>query len=234
MKKAILIQIREDKKIANQEYNCFLKISQKARVILDKLNVCYDNLDVKKTINKYDYILIGGSPFSVEDDFSQKKKIKDLILSSVGAKKPFLGVCFGFQMLVWSLGGKIILDKKNKEFATKKVSLAKEGRKEKIFSNLPNNFYVQEAHEWRVSKIPKETKIIAIGQRVKIQGIKIAAAPVYGVQFHPELKKSDMKFRMKYYNANKNSVYNFNRKDFDGIEQSLDSEKIVFNFLKYH
>jgi len=53
MKRAILIQIRKDKKIAKQEYDCFLRISRKARLILDKLNVCYDNLDIKKITKKY-------------------------------------------------------------------------------------------------------------------------------------------------------------------------------------
>jgi GMP synthase (glutamine-hydrolysing) len=230
MKNALLIQIRKNKKIADDEYNSFSRIAKKAGVSLDRINVCYHNLDISKVMDDYDGIIIGGSALSVKDNFSQKDKVKSIILSAVGNKKPFLGVCFGFQLLSHTLGGNIVHDKENKEFATKEITIAE---KEKIFSEMKDVFYAQEAHEWRASDIPEDTIVIAKGKDVEIQGIKVLNAPAYGVQFHPELTDKDMIERMNYYNSFKNCVYKFDEDDFRAIKESQESEKVIYNFLKY-
>lgn len=224
MKKLILIQIRKEKEIASQEKKIFCNFAKKAKVKFLVTNIFYNKIIVKDLINKYDLFVIGGSSCSITDKFPQKSKIKELLYAIEKNKKPFLGICFGFQLLVHMFGGKVVRDLKNKELGTKKISLTYEAKKEKIFSKMPKNFLVQEAHEWRVEKLPKKFLLLAIGNRVKIQGVKIKNSRIYGVQFHPELSVKDMKRRLEFYKIKNN---------FDNLEKSETAEKIVTNFFEF-
>jgi len=231
MKKALLVQIRKNKKIATQEYNSFLKISKETGVKLDKINICYKKIEVNKLIKKYDFIIVGGSEFSVIDVFPQKAKIRKLIVKAMQASRPFLGICFGFQLLVESMGGIISKNHKTREFGTKQIKITSTGDENSIFYGMPSTFTVQQAHYWGTSQKPHNSVIIAKGENNILEGIKVLGAPAYGVQFHPELTKQDMIERMEIYNSQASSPYHFSSQDMKNIKQSKASEKIITNFL---
>lgn len=232
VKKAILIQIRKDKNIAVQEYKSFLNIAERANVDLEAINVYYQDLNLEKIIKNYSFILVGGSDISVKDDFPQKQKIAEVIKIAVKNKKPFLGICFGFQLIIEFLGGKVIRDKKKAEFGTKKIIIEKSSIKDKIFSDISRVFDAQEVHNWSVVKKPSNSTIIAMGNNI-IQGIKINNTPVYGFQFHAELTRGDMLERMNYYNKLEDVAYSFSQSDFKKVFSSKKSENIILNFFKY-
>jgi len=229
IKKALLIQIRDDKKIAAQEYKSFLRLAKKAGVSLSKVNACYQNLPLANLLKKYDAFLIGGSEFSVERMFPKKAKVNTLIQKVIKDQKPFLGICFGFQLLIEVMGGKIIKTEKTKEFGT--VSIAFVKKQEKILNNLPHKLIVQQAHYWGCFKNPKNTELLSVGKNSLIQGIKVKNAMAYGFQFHPELTRKDMIDRMKLYNQKNNSSYKFSTEDMKKIKQSVLSEQVITNFL---
>lgn len=230
MAKVLLIQIRKDKKVSEQEYKSFLRKAKSCGIVLDRINVCHQNLEVKKVLEVYSHILIGGSAFSVKDKFKQKNKVNKLILEAVETNKPLLGICFGFQLIVEALGGKVVKSAKTKEFGTKLVSAIKP-QKEKIFSKMPRTFYVQEAHEWSASKMPANSVLIAKGKNVLCQGIRVVGKPAFGFQFHAELTKKDMIERTYYYNDTDKS-FNFSKVDFKKLRASRFSEKIITNFFR--
>lgn len=234
MEKVILIQIRQDKNIANQELRIFKKYFEKAKIDFEKINVCHEHFDLDRALKFFDAVIVGGSDFSVKDNFPQKENVKKFIIKSVAGNKSFLGICFGFQLLVYFLGGKVIKNKKSQEFGTNEILLNRFDAKDKIFYKISKKLLVQEGHSWMASLVPKNADIIAKGINVAIQGVKIKNKNVYGFQFHPELGKKEMLERMQYYNSIKNSHYNFLDADFNKVRESKMADQIIYNFLKYY
>ncbi|MCH1548328.1 MAG: GMP synthase (glutamine-hydrolyzing), partial [Flavobacteriaceae bacterium] len=58
----------------------------------------YNN--IPKNINKYNALILSGSPFSVRDNSSPKVDIKNLI-----ENLPVLAICYGAQMIAQNMGG---------------------------------------------------------------------------------------------------------------------------------
>ena len=144
---------------------------------------------------------------------------------------PFFGVCFGFQLLGMACGARVIHDSRNAEFGTTFITLTKEGMKDKIFHSLPRKFLVQQAHEWRISGVRPDIEVLAIGDKVKYQAIKLKSAPIYGVQCHPELDKKDMAYRMRLYNKEGKSYY-FPPEVINKLKHSPLAKRIIINFVR--
>ena len=230
MKKFLLIQIRNNKIIADHEYKLF-KSALKG-VSLDKINIQKQDFNVAKLIKNYDAILVGGSNYSIRDKFPHREKFFQLIKKISVSKKPFLGVCFGFQALIEANGGKVIYDKKKEEFGSKIIYLNKKGTQDSIFRSLPKKFFVQQGHEWRVANLPKNMVRLARGNNVLNQAVKIKDEPVYGIQFHPELDKKEMLWRLNSYKKDKVSWYSFESYPFHRLIATPQSKKIFKNFIK--
>mgnify|MGYP001344322267 CR=1 FL=1 len=95
---------------------------------------------------------------------------------------PILGICFGFQIMAASYGGKI--DSMNKEESgVFDVNLIKRSI---IMKNLDNKFKVFQSHKDIVKQIPPNFEIIGIDNNNNIQIIENIENKCWGVQFHPE------------------------------------------------
>ena len=230
MKKILLVQLRNNKKIAEQEFRCFRDALASVGADIERINLHDKKINLDE-LSKYGSVIVGGSHYSIHDLFPQKKDLIELIRRVIDAKIPFLGVCFGFEMLVAVCGGRVIHDAHNSEFGTYFVNLTKAGRGDKIFYDFPQKFYVQQGHEWRADRLPSNMEVLAVGDRVKYQAVKLKKAPIYGVQFHPELNKKDMIYRMRIYNKETKS-YRFSQEQFNKLKNSPFGKRILVNFAE--
>ncbi|MFA5187784.1 MAG: type 1 glutamine amidotransferase [Patescibacteria group bacterium] len=233
MKKILLIQIRDNKIIADHEFQCFKKATQGEKINLERVNIYFQDFSPDKIIKKYNGFLTGGSNFSIKDKFPRKAKLFKLVKKIIEREKPFLGICFGFQVLVEAAGGRVIFDKKKEEFGSKIVYLNNQGRQDKLFENLKRKFYVQQGHEWRVAKLPTDMLRLASGNAVLNQAVKIIDTPVYGIQFHPELDKKAMLWRLNLYKTSQVSWYSFKKNPFHKLLPTSSSKKVLSNFIKH-
>ena len=96
---------------------------------------------------------------------------------------PVLGICYGFQLLAQSLGGKTVAGGDRREFGK---ALAERIDGGVLFKELPEQFQVWMSHGDRVEQLPSGFKIFA-----KSGNIIAAAADetkrIWGLQFHPEV-----------------------------------------------
>lgn len=67
--------------------------------------------DLPASAMSYDAYMVTGSRHSVYDDLVWIKDLKELIRSIYHAKKKFMGVCFGHQILAEALGGRVMKSK---------------------------------------------------------------------------------------------------------------------------
>lgn len=213
--------------MAGHEFSCLKKIIPG----LKRLNICRQDFDELKILKNYDRVLIGGSNFSVEDKWPRKAQLISLIRKLNQAARPFLGICFGHQLLAKALGGQVIKDLSREEFGTCRLALNARGRKDDLFKNCPTNFLVQEGHKWRVARLPEAMINLASCPKTRIQAIRVKDKPLYGVQFHPELEAKDMLWRANLYGQDRANWYSFDqKKPFKNLQPSPWAKQIIKNF----
>jgi len=155
----------------------FLKINGiKYKIISKRLDLNNIILNLK---NKIIGIILSGSDLK----YSEKMctcKININLISLLEFNIPILGICFGFQTIGISYGGKISTLKKKRQFK-QLINI----NNNELFLGLSKTSKFQQYHHDYLSDCPPSFNIIAYNDI--IQGIKHNSKPIYGVQFHPEL-----------------------------------------------
>lgn len=108
----------------------------------------------------------------------------DLVAASAEKVIPVFGVCLGYQAIGQAFGGKIV--RAPKPMHGKMSSITHDGTG--VFAGLPSPFEATRYHSLAVDpeSLPNSLIAIAHSDDGAIQGIRHAALPIHGVQFHPE------------------------------------------------
>jgi anthranilate synthase/aminodeoxychorismate synthase-like glutamine amidotransferase len=109
------------------------------------------------------------------------------LIQRFAGKIPILGVCLGHQAIGEALGGRVV--RASKVMHGKTSEIFHDGRT--IFAGLPRPFSATRYHSLIVERrsLPKELEISAETDDGTIMGLRWrrrGAAPLEGVQFHPE------------------------------------------------
>jgi GMP synthase (glutamine-hydrolysing) len=103
------------------------------------------------------------------------------------ANLPFLGICFGHQLIGAAHGSQVAdLGHNVREF--KEVKLL---GKDPLFDGLPGSIRVSESHRQALTRVPEGFRHLAESATSQVEAICHQKHPIYGVQFHPE--RSDEK-----------------------------------------
>ncbi|KKU79426.1 MAG: GMP synthase [Candidatus Peregrinibacteria bacterium GW2011_GWA2_47_7] len=95
---------------------------------------------------------------------------------------PILGICYGHQLIVHILKGKV--EPKNKEYGLAKISVTKS---KGIFEGLPAQTNVWMSHGDSVTSLPKGFSEIGHSDTCRYSAIAHFQKKIYGVQFHVEV-----------------------------------------------
>jgi GMP synthase (glutamine-hydrolysing) len=131
-------------------------------------------------------IILSGSPSSVRDLEAPKIDLQKLI-----AFRPLLGVCYGAQLLAYSLGGTV--EKSNmREYGRAKLQISKTD--DILFKDVANNCQVWMSHADTIKDAGKEFELIASSDSVEVAAFRSRNGnfpnKVYALQFHPEVYHS--------------------------------------------
>ncbi len=131
-------------------------------------------------------IILSGSPFSVlEEDALQVE------LDKIVGKKPLLGVCYGAQYLANYYGGKVQRSEK-REYG--KASLNPPLFNDPFFKGISENSQIWMSHGDTITELPEQFEILAGTESIPVAAFKSKEgafdAPVYAIQFHPEVTHS--------------------------------------------
>ena len=240
-KNIILIQFRTDYSATKERAEIFrhLRIKKRQFKIVNAFDKIIDFSRPKKIIGIRDKVILGGSGefcFSgknIDQDKSFWKMIKrvtPLVRYLIKEDVPTLGICFGHQLIGYSLGVEVVKDKSQQEIGSFPTFLTEQGTVASIFFNLPRKFITQLAHKDSLKCLPKGAVLLAKSRKCKIQSFQYKKN-IYGVQFHPELNYQDVIDRFKLY-----PDYAFG-KNIDQIIKQLkpspESLKIFRNFLRF-
>jgi GMP synthase (glutamine-hydrolysing) len=130
---------------------------------------------------EYDGVVVTGSRASV---YWEEPWISDLLAwvrEAVDRGLPFLGVCFGHQVLAEALGGHVE-DMDAYEIGYREVRHSGDSR---LFEGVDKTFTVFTTHSDAVTELPPGARQIAEND-YGIHGFEIEDDDVFAVQFHPE------------------------------------------------
>jgi GMP synthase (glutamine-hydrolysing) len=139
--------------------------------------------NVNELINNHEIIegiIISGGPHSVYDNNSPKidREIFNLNI-------PILGICYGMQLIAYSLNGVVKKDDK-REYGRTKINIIS---KSKIFEGINDELNVWMSHGDSINELPPNFKLIAKSNFPA--AIENEEKKIYALQFHPESDHSE-------------------------------------------
>ncbi|MBK8193245.1 MAG: glutamine-hydrolyzing GMP synthase [Lewinellaceae bacterium] len=131
-------------------------------------------------------VILSGSPFSVRWPNALR-----LDLNLVAGKVPLLGICYGAQLMADFYGGEVGQSEK-REYG--KVMLQHHAPNDPFFAGISKRSQVWMSHSDTIMRLPEGFEVLGNSETIPYAEFRSTnghfAAPVYGIQFHPEVYHS--------------------------------------------
>ncbi|HKO97096.1 MAG TPA: glutamine-hydrolyzing GMP synthase [Pyrinomonadaceae bacterium] len=124
-------------------------------------------------------LILSGSPASVYQEDAPRPN-SDLLGSIT---TPILGICYGFQILAFDLGGEVKASP-NREFGYARLKVLDDSSA--LFKGLPGEMDVWMSHGDQVTAVPTGFRLTALTDDA-LNAVESVERRIYGVQFHPEV-----------------------------------------------
>ena len=187
MKKLLIIKTGSTFPSISKEYGDFEDF------IINQLDMSRDAVIVSDVLQKQTLpelkdiygIIITGSHSMVTDYEEWSVKLSKWLRKLMTDPVPTLGICYGHQLLADAFGGKVGYHPKGRELGEGTITVTEEGKKDKLFENMPEKFPGYVAHSQTVLELPAGSVILAQNDFEKHHGV-LFHDKIWGVQFHPE------------------------------------------------
>jgi len=133
-------------------------------------------------LQNFEGVIMTGSAAMLADNAPWMQTGKDLIKECLDTEKPFLGVCFGHQMLGAVCGAKVGPNPRGRHNGTCEVKVE---HNNPLFSELPSQFDAQVSHRDVILEKSPNFHVTASTGHDPHHSIQVGAK-AFGVQFHPE------------------------------------------------
>jgi anthranilate synthase/aminodeoxychorismate synthase-like glutamine amidotransferase len=116
------------------------------------------------------------------------------VIRRFGPTTPLLGVCLGHQAIGAAYGGQIVRARRPMHGKTSRIVHDATG----VFAGLPSPLVATRYHSLVIApdSVPHGLLVNATSEDGEIMGVRHAAHPVHGVQFHPESVLTQHGYRM--------------------------------------
>jgi GMP synthase (glutamine-hydrolysing) len=142
-------------------------------------------------VSRYDAIVLSGSHRSV---LESSRDLEDAVARLLrDQRKPILGICFGHQLVSKILGG--VVKSGCSEYGRVRVRIL---TSDPLFVGWSGEEYTWMSHGDCVVEPPKDSVVLAVSENNYIAALRIKAlnAPIYTVQFHPEVAHTPKGLRL--------------------------------------
>jgi GMP synthase (glutamine-hydrolysing) len=130
-------------------------------------------------------VVVTGSHDMVTDNLPWSVKVAGWIPSLMKREIPFLGICYGHQLLAHALGGRVGFHPRGIEAGMVDISLLPECADDPLFCSLPSIFPAHVTHSQTVTMLPKGAVRLAMNPFEPHHAFRIGRC-AWGIQFHPE------------------------------------------------
>lgn len=140
--------------------------------------------DLPPDVSEFDALVVSGSATSQFEKAPWINSLLALIRDCVARQKPYLGVCFGHQMLARAVMGEAVLAKSEQpEYGWAQIEQTAENP---LFAGLPQKFVTYESHSEEVHNLGAQFTVFARSAMTSVQAMQLSGKPAWGIQFHPE------------------------------------------------
>ena len=144
--------------------------------------------DAENLLEKLEHscaVILSGGPASVCEP--NAPRISENVLKKlIEMKKPLLGICYGHQFIAYLTGGAVARGRAG-EYGIAELEVRVE---DKLFEETPRRQKVWMSHRDKVVELPQGI-VLASTSYSEIAAYRLTDAPVYGVQFHPEVRHTE-------------------------------------------
>jgi GMP synthase (glutamine-hydrolysing) len=154
-----------------------------------------DDLD-QALAQRPDGVVLSGSPRDAWSDDPVNDRLIGLVQRCREQPLPFLGVCYGHQILGRACGGRVGRHPKGLELGNTPVELTEAGKGSPLFAGFTPRFDVLSSHADALFDLPPGAELLARGDFTEIQAFQ-AGDRLFGVQFHPETDPDTLRFLWK-------------------------------------
>jgi len=170
-------------------------------------------------------IILSGGPASIYEKNSPKidPQIFNLTI-------PILGICYGMQFMIESLGGKVDSTRR-REYGLAELHV---NDKKGVFYETNSTTPCWMSHGDSISYLPEGFKITASTENTKIAAVENSQGKLYGLQFHPEVihtpegKKMLKNFLFRICSCKKTwTMKSFVNKAIDEIKRDVGEKKVI-------
>lgn len=137
-------------------------------------------------------VVITGSHAMVTDHLEWSDLLLEWIPGLIKREIPFMGICYGHQLLAEAMGGKVGFHPKGEEIGTVEITLSSDANKDPLFKDMPPSIPVHVTHTQSALMIPSGATLLASNDFEPYHAIRIGSS-AWGVQFHPEYNADIMK-----------------------------------------
>jgi len=127
-------------------------------------------------------IILSGGPASVYDEGAPKC---DPRIFRLGV--PVLGICYGLQVMVQMLGGRVKATKR-REYGKAKLNVSDSSD---LFQGISGPMVSWMSHGDYAETLPEGFEVIASSENCNTAAIRDSSRSLYGVQFHPEVAHTE-------------------------------------------
>jgi len=152
-----------------------------------------DTTDPRPSLDDVGGVVVFGSTFNVKHADEQPfiKETADLIREALERRIPYLGVCFGGQLLAWALDAQVGEGPK-REIGFEPIHPTGDAAHDLLFSHLADGDL---AFQWHMDafELPEGATLLAAGDHVANQAFRVGEL-AWGTQFHCEVNLSELEF----------------------------------------
>lgn len=179
MKKSIAII---DCAVKDPAISCFNRLQREINSLLSYHNFPAQGLRSLNLEEGFSGIIILGSHSNVGDGSTWHSPLKEFILTELSKGTPVFGICFGHQLMAHAFGSELdkSSDKKTLE-GLRTINLS-----EDIFNIEAKNISLFTAHNYQISKLAPELRIIGSSSDSSYELIAHKTLPYWSCQSHPE------------------------------------------------
>jgi GMP synthase-like glutamine amidotransferase len=154
------------------------------QITLPHFDVC--NGEFPSSLDSCDAYLATGSRFSAYEDVDWIHELKNFVRRIHETKKPFVGVCFGHQIMAEALGGKVTRADVGWGVGVHSVEVI---RPESWMRPEQSSCGLQYMHQDQVERMPEDGVVIGRSDHCPVAMFRVGDS-MLGIQAHPEFPKA--------------------------------------------
>ncbi len=149
---------------------------------VELLDVAVHDGQTPATLSDADVWIVSGSPASVYDDHAWIATAEAIVREAVVTETPFVGICFGHQLVAQALGGRV--EKAEGGWGVGALDYRTSARP-RALADLPDTLTILAAHQDQVVDVPGSATVWSTADYCPNAGLAVGER-MWTVQGHPE------------------------------------------------